>query len=211
MRLQIILFIVCIFSYGCASVHQPIDVSRLEAARVSLAKVDVSSVATLTTAVALSKQVDTKQQDEDLSKAFADMLSGCKSALSDFEDKANNSKKWKIGIATTGALVGGVAVPALTTATAASNAVWIAGLGGLSGVANVAQQTMDSEGVTSSSMLAIRSQILNDWKSATNDYFDSNKNYQERKIAIQKGIVACTMYAITVTNADVTTGTSGGN
>jgi hypothetical protein len=152
---------------------------------------------------ALAAGTNTTAQDKALSDAFADMLTGCKSALSGFEGKADTLKGWKVGIATTGALVGGVAIPALTTASAAANAVWISGLGGVSGIANAAQQSMDSEGLTSSSMLSIRSKVLDDWKSATSDYFDATKTYTERQIAIQKGVVACTLYAITVPDVAV--------
>jgi hypothetical protein len=97
-----------------------------------------------------------------------------------------------------GALVGTVAIPALSTANAAANKVWISALGGVSGVANAAQQAMGSVGFTPGDQLKIRQDAITDWKAATADYFNASNSFDVRLASVQKGLTSCVMYSITI-------------
>jgi hypothetical protein len=89
-------------------------------------------------------------------------------------------------------------VPALTAAAASANAVWISAFGGVSGASNAAQQALSDVGFTATSVRQTRQKILEDWKAATSDYFNPESTYEKRKMAIQRGLTACTLYAVTV-------------
>ena len=184
---------------GCGSTSPKVDLSKLEGARRSLATVDLSD-----RTIAGVRAIDTartgagRAEEQALETAFREMIVSCKAALAGFETKANTLSRWKIAIAATGAIVGGIVIPALTTASATANAVWISGLGGLAGVTNAAQQAMTEEGFTSQAMLRVRGQILADWKEAVQVYFDPDADLKARRTSLQKGLAACSMYAMTL-------------
>jgi hypothetical protein len=176
-----------------------VDTAALDAARVSLAQIDLSKGELKGMTVRKAKgDAEAEKKDAELGKAFGEMVAACKGVLGGLEHRANKLSTWKIAIAATGALVGGVAVPALTTASATANAVWISALGGLSGVANAAQQVMTEEGFTSAAVLEVRQAILRDWKEATATYFNPDSGFEARRTSIHKGLTACTFYSITV-------------
>ena len=189
---------------GCAtSPRPPISIAPLEGARRSLAQVNLSNekIAKRTAQIVESDPNLRAEQDTAetaLNIAFNDMLQACRGVLTGLESRANKLQITKVVIGIVGALVGGVFIPVLTTASAAGNAALIAGLGGVSGAANAAQMFMSEAGLTPTVVLQARQKILEEWKSATNDYFDPKSTYEVRVRAIHRGLTACTLYAITV-------------
>jgi hypothetical protein len=165
----------------------PVSTQRLMEARKAVAS-----------AKAVTDASPTATKDEKVDKAFGAMMDACKASLSQLERTADNLRSWKIGIATAGALVGGIAIPALTATAPASNAVWISGLGGFSGVTNAAQQSMTEVGWTPTSVLQTRQSILDRWEIAMRDYFDPKVDAPARLLAVQKALTACSLYAITI-------------
>lgn len=197
--------IVCCTSCASVPTTRPVDTSTLEAARAALAGVNLSG--NQTAAQVAAHQVSTlevddkqerKEQDEALDAAFGSMLAACQEVVSGFESSADRLRTVKVMVATVGAVAGSIAVPALTSASAAANAVWITSFGGISGVANAAQQALTEVGLTPSTVLQDRQNILADWKKATEAYFDPTSDNVDRSLAIQQGLTACTLYGITV-------------
>jgi hypothetical protein len=184
---------------GCAAPQVKLD--RLEEARKTLAKVDISKIATLTAAEGAAQPSLTKDEEERLTHAFNEMLHACRETLTGFESRSKRLQYARVAIATIGALAGGVILPALTTASALANAEWISALGGISGVSNAAQQSMSAEGLTASSVLRTRQSIIESWKQAAETYFNPKATYEERRTAVASALAACTLYSITVPEA----------
>lgn len=147
--------------------------------------------------VANTKNAAGRASDDDVAAAFADMLNACQASLSNFEARANKLSKWRRNVAIVGAVVGGVAIPALTTAAAAGNAVWISGLGGVAGVTNAAQQSMIADGQTPAAVLDVRENVLKEWREAIKDYYGETDT-KKRLDHIQKAVAACTVYSVTI-------------
>jgi cytochrome c5 len=147
--------------------------------------------------LASANQKQAAVSDDEVAAAFDSMLNACHASLSTFEARANNLHKWRRRVAILGAVVGGIAIPALTTASAAGNAVWISALGGVAGVTNAGQQAMVADGQTPAAVLEMRENVLTDWKAAIDGYYgeaDPTKRLQ----FIQRGVAACTLYSVTI-------------
>ncbi len=173
------------------------------AARRSLLSIDLGAAANKT-AKQFRESVGAPEGSEtrpeaDLDTAYNSMLNLCSHTLAGFESRANALSYWKLAVAVVGSVAGSVAIPVLTAASATANKVWISGLGGVSGVANAGQQALNDAGLTPTAVLQTRATILSDWKSATSDYFDADKSFEQHKSAIAKGVVACTLYQLTTT------------
>jgi hypothetical protein len=195
---------VMVISTGCATAPKKTLSDQLAEARRSLAMIKVESKIELMTTqqlYSLPEGADKKKAIEDeqkLDKAFSEMLTACQGTVAGFESQG---RKWggvKLGVAIVGTVAGAIVVPALTAAAATANAVWISGFGGVAGASNAAQQALSDVGFTPTSVLQTRQNILDDWKAATNVYFKPESSYADKKAAIQKGLTACTLYAITV-------------
>lgn len=191
---------------GCAMGPETrVSVDKFEAARQSLAKIDLSNdkVAAMTARQAAANPEETAKEEERTREAFSKMLEACKTALAHFESKADRLRTAKIAISTVGAIAGAVVVPGLTAAATTGNAVWIAAFGGVSGVANTAQQTMSDVGLDAKSVLVDRQKILDNWRTAVVKYYEPNSTYTDRMLALQRALAECTLYGITIPDAQI--------
>ena len=204
-------FVTMIVITGCSTTPKTVFANKLTEARQSLARIEVDpSIAYKTTNEihALLSQLEPKEAgrkkkelektEKALDEAFSSMLGACQATLAGFEYQGHGWSAVKVSIATIGTIAGAIAVPALTAAAPVANAVWISVFGGVSGATNAAQQSLSDVGFTPASILQDRQRILDSWKAATSDYFAPEGTQEKRKTAIQKGLVACTLYAVTI-------------
>ena len=143
------------------------------------------------------KEAITKEINKILDDAFTMTVNSCQGILGKYESKATKIQIVKVSLAVVGAL-SGVAVPALMAAAASGNAVWAAGLGGLSGVTNAAQATLSDSGLTPAVSLQTRAQILQEFNTAINDYFDPKNDDETRMMSIKKAFTACVLHSVIV-------------
>lgn len=201
-RLATALIVLVVFlSAGCASAPRPVSAAKVAEVREALGRVDLTKIGSTTPRAAAAQPAiaaTAATQDQLLDEAFTKMVGVCQGSMGGLANRAERLSNWQIIVAAVGALVGGVAVPALTTANAAANATWISALGGVSGVANAAQQAMVSVGYTPQDQLKIRENAIKEWKTAVGNYFDASKSYDMRKASVQEALTACIMFSITI-------------
>ncbi|MCG9766689.1 hypothetical protein L1D53_24715 [Vibrio alginolyticus] len=97
-----------------------------------------------------------------------------------------------------GLVAGSIAVPALTAASAASNAAWIAGLGGWAGATNFASQNLKESGLSGAAVASTRNEIVNKVTSQIEIAADSSQTFENRRNALMKARASCIMYEIAV-------------
>jgi len=132
---------------------------------------------------------------DNLDDAYSKMMDYCHATLTRFEKRASSMGYWSAAIAVVGSLAGGVAVPALSAASA-SNKAWTAALGGVSGAANAGQSSLNSAGLTAASELQSRQDVLTSWKADIAPYYDSTKTLAEQQKAVAKAYADCELYEI---------------
>jgi hypothetical protein len=205
-------FAVMVIGTGCSTVQKASFANKLAEARQSLTMIEVDPYLSTKTGKEIQAFLAKPQPTEDdkkkaellkkteqgLDEAFNKMLSACQATLAGFESQGRGWGVVKISIAAIGTIAGAIAVPALTAAAPMANAAWIAGFGGVSGATNAAQQSLADVGFTPTSVLQDRQNILDSWKAAMSEYFAPETTQDKRKIAIQKGLAACTLYAVTI-------------
>lgn len=104
--------------------------------------------------------------DTDMSEA----LRYCRSVLNYYERAATQSSRALAAIAITGAIAGGVVVPALSAKAVISKSA-VAGWGGISGVANAAQSSITGQNLGPDSFLATRGKISAGIESVMTEYY----------------------------------------
>ena len=215
-------FAAIIIGTGCATVQKATFADKLGEARRLLAKIQVDPALSTKTAKEIhaflakpepnaedmKKAELVKKTEQDLDEAFNKMLSACQATLAGFESEGRGWGAVKISIAAIGTIAGAIAIPALTAAAPMANAVWVAGLGGVSGATNAAQQALGDVGFTPTSVLRDRQNILDSWKAAMSDYFAPETTQGNRKASIQKGLAACTLYAVTIPEQQIESSSS---
>lgn len=130
--------------------------------------------------------------------SFADVMQACSETLSPFQRRSQNLQYAKLAVAVLGGFAGSIAIPALTTANAAGNKIWISALGGISGMANLSQQALTEEGLTSSNMLNIRQDIIDKVNAALADYYANINNPLQTLAPLQRALAACHLYRLTI-------------
>ncbi|WP_136484551.1 hypothetical protein [Vibrio sp. H11] len=142
-------------------------------------------------------QADQKNQDL-LEKKLSEVLSFCLPRLSGYEAKSERQAKQAYWLSMSGLVAGSIAVPALTAASAASNAAWIAGLGGWAGATNFASQNLKESGLSGSAVASTRNEIVNKVTEQIEIAADGSQTFENRRNALMKARASCIMYEIAV-------------
>lgn len=133
-----------------------------------------------------------------LEDKLSEVLSFCLPRLSGYEEKSVRQAKQAYWLSISGLVAGSIAVPALTAASAASNAAWIAGLGSWAGATNFASQNLKESGLSGAAVASTRNEIV---KKVTNQIeiaADSSQTFENRRNALMKARASCIMYEIAV-------------
>ncbi|EOK5711762.1 hypothetical protein TW78_00965 [Vibrio coralliilyticus] len=133
-----------------------------------------------------------------LEDKLSEVLSFCLPRLSGYEAKSEQQAKQAYWLSMSGLVAGSIAVPALTAASAASNAAWIAGLGGWAGATNFASQNLKESGLSGAAVASTRNEIVNKVTSQIEIAADSSQTFENRRNALMKARASCIMYEISV-------------
>lgn len=146
----------------------------------------------------------TPEQRQKLDLAFNTMREGCDEVMTVRSERAETYRWVAIGMAVAGSIAGGL-VPVLTTASAAGNAEWIAGLGTISGAMNGLQSTMGNVGVSYDGESVTRQSFLTDWKATLDDYRDRRlkQDYDGAIVAIANASTTCVIYRTALNSRSV--------
>ncbi|AYO04066.1 hypothetical protein ACA877_004516 [Vibrio alginolyticus] len=133
-----------------------------------------------------------------LEDKLSEVLSFCLPRLSGYEAKSEQQARQAYWLSMSGLVAGSIAVPALTAASAASNAAWIAGLGGWAGATNFASQNLKESGLSGAAVASTRNEIVNKVTSQIEIAADSSQTFENRRNALMKARASCIMYEIAV-------------
>ncbi|MGU3815345.1 hypothetical protein [Vibrio diabolicus] len=133
-----------------------------------------------------------------LEDKLSEVLSFCLPRLSGYEAKSEQQARQAYWLSMSGLVAGSIAVPALTAASAASNAAWIAGLGGWAGATNFASQNLKESGLSGAAVASTRNEIVNKVASQIEIAADSSQTFENRRNALMKARASCIMYEIAV-------------
>lgn len=131
---------------------------------------------------------------ENLASDYSSTLAACSIKLNKYESQADTSRKLSVGLALFGALAGSVVVPALSAGNAAKST--IAAWGGVAGATNLAQRSLNDQGLDAATYIARREMIRSDLLPALKKYSSPTTDYCGRVIAISEMAAACAAYAI---------------
>ncbi|MEN2268966.1 hypothetical protein AAGF18_05040 [Vibrio diabolicus] len=133
-----------------------------------------------------------------LEDKLSEVLSFCLPRLSGYEAKSEQQARQAYWLSMSGLVAGSIAVPALTAASTASNAAWIAGLGGWAGATNFASQNLKESGLSGAAVASTRNEIVNKVTSQIEIAADSSQTFENRRNALMKARASCIMYEIAV-------------
>lgn len=139
-----------------------------------------------------------EKNQELLENSLSEVLSFCLPRLSGYEAKSERQAKQAYWLSMSGLIAGSIAVPALTAASATSNAAWIAGLGGWAGATNFASQNLRESGLSGSTIASTRNNIVNKVTEQIEIAVDSNQSFENRRNALMRARASCIMYEIAV-------------
>lgn len=129
-----------------------------------------------------------------LAQDYSSTLAACEVKLNKYETRADSSRKLSVGLALFGALAGSVVVPTLSAGSAAKSA--IAAWGGVAGATNLAQRSLNDQGLDAATYVARREMIRTDLLPALKRYSSPQSNYCTRVTAVTEMAAACVAYAI---------------
>lgn len=144
-----------------------------------------------------SEEIDTENQVL-LENRLSEVLSFCLPRLSGYEAKSERQAKQAYWLSMSGLVAGSIAIPALTAASAASNAAWIAGLGGWAGATNFASQNLKESGLSGATIASTRNNIVNKVTEQIEVAADGSQSFENRRNALMKARASCIMYEISV-------------
>jgi hypothetical protein len=139
---------------------------------------------------------------QQLNDAYDAALNKCGFILSKYENKADVSRKWLLGISILGAVAGGVIAPTLLARTTIPKGA-VAAWSGVAGVSNLAQQAVVNEGLDPNSLVTTRSAIVSKMQQYITDYAGAQGNLDKQQTAIANLEGACVAYDIAKASQEV--------
>ena len=197
---------------GCAtSGHVPREERVKRLARASAAEIKQQMVNVNTTDYRRLSQSElearpdaVRQGNVTAASEFDETLKACSAVLLAYEKKADIFTITRILLGATGAIAGGVLVPALTAAAPLANSTAISALGGVSGVTSGVLGTMSEGGMNAVDVLLARAKTRDSVFQALNEYYEAIKAGKpiDAGVALDKAKAACTLYEVTVPGQD---------
>ncbi|KOO07904.1 MULTISPECIES: hypothetical protein [Vibrio] len=174
---------------ACSAPDQPMTVMEDSAAGFSIV---------LSDGVGLTDIERNKINNDKLETKLAETLNFCLPRLSGYEIKSADQARNAYWLSMSGLVAGSIAVPALTAASAAGNAVWIAAAGGWAGATNFASQQLQSSGLSGSTIAKTRNEIVKSVSEQIEIATNTAQPPEVRAAAIMKARAQCVLHEISV-------------
>ena len=133
-----------------------------------------------------------------LEAKLQEVLDFCQPRLSGFEQSSASQAKKAYWLSMSGLVAGSVIAPALTSASAASNAAWISALSGWGGATNFAGQALRTSGLSGTTIAETRNGIIKNVRDAITVASDGTKSFDDRRDALMRARSECILYEIAV-------------